>query len=566
MPRGERPLDIGDTPLLRFAADLRRLRHNAGRPPYRELAVRTHFSAATLSEAAGGRKLPTLAVTRAFVRACDGDAVEWEERWRTVSAELLGVRPAGAPDGELPPYLGLAAFQPEDSDRFFGRENLVGELLAVLSRQRFVAMFGPSGAGKSSILRAGLTARVRTAGESLVVLFTPGARPVEECAVQLSAAVGGQPGAVLAELQADECGLHRLIRKALDGHRPEAEVLLVVDQFEEVFTLCQSEADRTRFFAALLAAAQAENSRCRVLLGVRADFYAHCTTYPALVEALRGSQLTVGAMSADELRHAIVRPAVRAGYVVESALLATLVAEANGQVGALPLLSHSLLETWRRRQGNTLTLAGYQAVGGMEGALAQTAESLYTGLEPAQQRLAKDLFRRLTALGEGTEDTKRRIRADELDRTPDSELVRSRLTTARLLAIDRDTIEISHEALLRSWPRLRRWLAEDRHGQRLHRQLTEATAAWESLHRDPGALYRGTRLALAREWAGQPQSAPSTREREFLATSIAAEAGEHAATRRRARHLRQLVVLLTVMMLLAAGAASAAVLALRTRP
>ena len=568
MSRGERPLDAGDGALLSLAADLRRLRNEAGRPTYRVLSARAHYSVATLSAAAAGHRLPSLAVTLAYVRACGGDPAEWERRWHEVAAELAADAAAGAGeaglDDERAPYAGLAAFQADDAERFFGRERLVEELLERLVRRRVVAVFGASGAGKSSLLRAGLVAGLSGQGRR-TLLFTPGPHPLEECAIQLAGATGGTPGQLHTELVADPRNLHRLVRQALADDPGEAELVLVVDQFEEVFTLCAEQAERARFIDALLTAARTQNSRCRVVLGVRADFYAHCTSHADLVEALRDAQVVVGPMSADELRQAIVQPAVRAGYTVEGALLATLVAHALGQVGVLPLLSHALVETWRRRRGNTLTLAGFQAAGGIDDALARTAEALHTALNPHQQRIARNLFVRLSVPGEGTEDTKRRITRGELDiADPDVTLVLEHLARGRLLTLDRDSVEITHEALIRCWPRLRDWLAEDREGQRLHRQLTEATGAWESLHRDPGVLYRGTRLALARDWATRNDAALTGREREFLNSSLAAEAGEHAAVRRRARRLRQLVALLTVLLILATTATAYAVHAQQT--
>jgi WD40 repeat protein len=569
MPRGERPLDAGDGALLRFAADLRRLRKKVGTPTYRELARRVHYSVTTLSSAADGRKLPSLAVTLAFVRACGGDADEWERRWHAVATELAveeaaNARKPGAPGYEQPPYVGLAAFQPVDADWFFGRERMVEELVTRLSVRRFVAVFGASGAGKSSLLRAGLLPRWR-AEQRPVVLLAPGPHPLEKCAVELACFTGGTPGQLRADLAEDRRNLHRIVSQTLAERPGEAELLLVVDQFEEAFTLCHDQNERSRFINALITAAQAQNSRCRVVLGVRADFYVHCTTQPELLDALADGQVGLGPMTTEELRQAITNPAVRAGCSVESALLADLMAYAGGRVGVLPLLSHALLETWRRRRGNRLTLAGFQAAGGIEGALAHTAESLYTSMSPAQQRWTKDLFLRLTALGEGTEDTKRRISRGELD-TADPEIasVLERLASKRLLILDRDSVEITHEALIRCLPRLHGWLTDDREGLRIHRQLTEAAETWESLKRDPGALYRGTRLAVTHDRFGAGDVTLNNREREFLDASLSAQAADQTAVRRRSRRLRQLVALLTVLLVLATAATVHAFRAERT--
>ncbi|WP_433261263.1 hypothetical protein ACQPZF_26330 [Actinosynnema sp. CS-041913] len=566
MPRGERPLDPGDGPLLRFAADLRRLRVQAGNPTYRKLSAAVHYSVATLSEAASGRKLPSLPVTLAYVRACRGDVAEWERRWLDLAAVLAVETRRSDEDPVQAPYVGLAAFQADDAERYFGREDLVDRLVERLSRERFAAVVGISGAGKSSLLRAGLLPRLAADPHRSSLVFTPGAHPLEEIAVQAARLTGGALGAALrAEFADDPQGLHRAVRVGVAGRRAEAEVVLVVDQFEEVFTLCRDEAERVRFIDHLVAATRADTSRCRVVIGVRADFYGHCTQYAALADVLENAQVTVGPMTMEELRRAITLPAAAAGCRLEAELLATLLAQAAGQAAVLPLLSHALLETWRRRRGVALTLGGFLAAGGIEGSLAKTAEDVYASLGAGRQALARMLFLRLTAFGEGTEDTKRRIGPGELD-TDDPELVAvlEALTSARLIARGRDGIEIAHEALIRSWPRLRDWLAEDRESLRAYRRLTEAVDAWEAVDRDPWALYRGARLAAARELVVGGRVVLGPREREFVDASAAAETDELDRVRRRARRLRQLVAALTALLLVATGATFFALRAQRT--
>ncbi|MEU4804751.1 XRE family transcriptional regulator [Actinosynnema sp. NPDC023587] len=507
MPRGERPLDVGDGPLLRFAADLRSLRDKAGGYSYRQLGARAHYSATTLSDAAGGRKLPSLAVTLAYVRACEGDVDEWEDRWHQVAAEVLPT-PAACPNEAHPPYAGLAAYGTGDAEWFFGRDRILEDLAHRIADGRFVAVFGASGAGKSSLLKAGLVPRL----PGPAVLTTPGE----------------------VDVRADGLDLTR--------------DLIIVDQFEEVFTLCQDQARQAEFIDALL------DADCRVVLGVRADFYSHCAQHPKLVEALTDGQLLLGPMGPEELRQVIMQPAVKASCTVETALVSRLIADATGQAGVLPLMSHALLETWRRRRGTTMTLAGYEAAGGIQHAIAQTAERTFTSLEKQQRTLARQVFLRLTALGDGIEDTKRRLPRAELDEDVDVDVVLDRLAHARLLTLDRDTVEIAHEALIRSWPRLRNWLATDRDGLRTMRRLTEAAATWDSLGRDPDALYRGTRLDTAVEWTRRDGARTSALEREFLAEGEAARDRERHLAHRRTRRLRQLVALLLVLLVLASGA------------
>ncbi|MEV2210397.1 hypothetical protein AB0H86_02565 [Streptomyces sp. NPDC050997] len=561
MPRAERPLDLDTGPLTRFAADLRKLRETTGRPPYRTMAHKAHYSSTTLSDAAGGRTFPSLSVTLAYVEACQGDRRAWESRWHAVAAEIAasaqGDEPADT-SRQSTPYAGLSAFQPEDADRFFGRERLTDEALAKVREGRFLAVFGPSGSGKSSLLRAGLVARARASGWP-VMLFTPGPHPVEECAIRLAAVTGEAPGALMTELRDDPEALHLRIRQATVDGPPDIDALIVADQFEEVFTLCRDRDERDAFIALLIAAATARTSRTRVVLGVRADFYAHCVQDPRLVEAMRDAQLVVGPMSSQELREAITRPAKLAGCTVTGPLLAAVVADATGQPGALPLISHAMVETWRRRSGSRLTLDGYLAAGGIQHALAQTAETAYRALTPVQQNLARSLFLRLTALGDGTEDTRRRITRDELDPGPDTAFVLESLARQRLVTLDERCVEITHEAIIRCWPRLRGWLTEDRDRLVLHRQLTDATADWEAHGRDPHAVWRGARLAAALDLAAADPGRLTSRERCFLDASGEAQAGEMAAVRRRTVRLRQLVTLLTVLVVTAVTAGALAV-------
>ncbi|MCX5357693.1 XRE family transcriptional regulator [Streptomyces sp. NBC_00124] len=559
MPRKERPIDDDGGPLSEFAAGLRKLRRDAGNPPYRALAEQAHYSISTLSSAASGQRLPTLAVTLAYVRACDGDVREWEQRWRSVAKGLDAEHAASDPAEESaapPPYAGLRSFTEREAEWFFGREQLVEELTGRLQRQRFVVVIGASGSGKSSLLRAGLVPRLQVG--ATVVVLTPGTRPLEECAVRLGALSGLTPGALYGELKQDRDNLGRVVRQIVAGsqHRQGQGVVLVVDQFEETFTLCRDDAERRCFIAALVTAASAPSGECRVVVGVRADFYAHCTHHPHLVEAMRDAQVPVGPMSLDELRRAVVSPAQRAGLTVEGALLASLTAQAQGQAGMLPLLSHALLQTWRRRRGNALTLQAFEAVGGLEGGLARTAEDFYQQLEARQRELARRVFVRLTALGEGTEDTRRPTRLQELEGLTeqtdggDIAAMLDRAAGARLLTLDHERVELAHEALIRCWPRLHGWLTDDREATRALRQLTEATHTWETLGQDPGALYRGTRLAMA---AALDRSALSAGERAFLDASLADAQRQQAAARRSSRRLRRLIALLTVLLFLASA-------------
>jgi WD40 repeat protein/energy-coupling factor transporter ATP-binding protein EcfA2 len=552
MPRPERPLDPEAGVVQGFAADLRRLRRQAGSPGYRDLARVAHYSTTTLAQAARGDALPSLAVTMAYVRACGGDEAEWEERWRTTSAELSAELntelntdpdPHGRSDGngdgngdghpdDRAPYVGLAGYGVADADRFFGRDRVLGALTRRLADQRLVAVVGASGSGKSSLLRAGLVAAARAEPERFTpLLFTPGAHPLRECAVRLAAELRVTPAHLAAELVAEPANLGLATRQLLAVRERAGEVLLVVDQFEEVFTLCGDEAEREAFVAALIEATRGE-SPTRVVLGLRADFFAHCARHPALVEVLQDAQVLVGPMSAAELRESVVEPAARAGLMVEKTLVNTVLDEAAGRPGALPLVSHALWETWRRRRGKAVRLADYQAVGGLGGAIAQSADAVYDGLAPDLRRTARDIMLRLTALGEGTEDTRRRVDRAELGHDPTTTAVLDRLAGARLVTIGEDTVEIAHEALIAGWPRLREWLAADRELLRAHRRLTDAAAEWDRHGRDEGYLYRGALLAT---WESREWDALNDIERAFLAAAVDRRERDLSARRRRLR-------------------------------
>jgi WD40 repeat protein len=524
MPRPERALDPQAGPVQQFAGDLRQLRQKAGNPGYRDLARATGYSVSTLSDAAGGRRLPGLPVVRAYVTACGGDPDEWGERWRFAAARLA----ARDTPARRPPYLGLASFQEIDADRFFGRARLVGELLEQVTSDGMLAIVGASGCGKSSLLRAGLLPALTT-GDHL--LITPGTEPFTAAGAALTA----QP--------------------------PPA--LILVDQFEELFTVCRDPVERDRFIGALLDARDEPGTR--VVIALRADFYGRCAPHHRLVAALRGSTVLIGPMTADELRQVVTGPATLAGLTVERALLTKVIDDAAGQPGALPLVSHALLETWLHRQGQVLTVAGYEAVGGVAGAIAQTAERAYGGLDESEREVARQIFTRLTTLGEGTPDTRRRVPRAELTFEKTTEVL-DRLVDARLVVADEHTVEIAHEALINAWPRLAGWLREDRDGLRTHRRVSEAAAIWQDLGREPGALYRGVRLALAREWAERRgnERALTVLERTFLAQSVAAETDERSAAARRSRHLRILTAGLAVLLVVSVVAGAAAVEQWRT--
>ncbi|MGW1878592.1 nSTAND1 domain-containing NTPase [Streptomyces sp. NPDC001975] len=530
MGRREKPLDPAAGAVERFAFELRKPRDEAGTPTYRAMGLRAGYSGPTLSAAAAGARLPTLPVVTAYVVACGGDPEEWERRWRTAAAEAAGTRLAE--DDEPCPYPGLARFEAGDRDHFHGRDELIAELVAHTRRSRVGAVVGASGSGKSSLLRAGLVPALREAGDperrpAVIRILTPGAHPA------------------------------RTHPALLTPHDAPGDTLLVVDQFEEVFALCADPAERELFIGRLLR----PDPRLRVLLAVRADFYRHCAEHPLLAEALRDSTLLVGPLAPQRLREAVVRPAAARQHIVERALTARIVADVAGQPGGLPLMAHALREVWRRRSAKTLTLAAYEAVGGVRGAVAHTAEELHARCTPAEAAAVRALLLRMVTPGDGTGDTRRPAQRAELGTDPATAHVLERLVMARLLTVDGDTVDLAHEALLGAWPRLRGWIDADRERLRAHRRLTEAAAAWAGLERDAGALYRGARLTEAREAfaeAGSYQGELSLLEREFLTASVESyERGQRASVRA-GRRLRALTGALAVLLCLALAAGAVA--------
>ncbi|WP_328840699.1 DNA-binding protein [Streptomyces europaeiscabiei] len=552
MGRRERPVDPNAGAVQRFAYELRKLRREADGITYREMARRAHYSVTSLSQAAAGEQLPSLAVTLGYVGACGGDPAEWERRWRAVQGEVA-VQVREDEDAE-PPYQGLARFEPEDHERFFGRGELTSALRQSVAEHRFTAVFGPSGSGKSSLLRAGLIPALRRSGGSGDSKGSMDGRSSRD-----SGEDHGGSGLRLAAIRVLTPGEHPLATHA-DALRPltdppgkEGDTLVVVDQFEEVFTLCQDQAERAAFIDLLLTAHRPD-SGLRVVIAVRADFYSRCAEHRGLARALRDTSVLVGPMSPAELREAVVKPAQAAGLIVERSLTARLVREVEGRPGGLPLLSHVLRETWHRRRGRALTEEAYQAAGGLDGAIAQTAEDIHTGLTPAQAELARLLMLRLIAPGEGSQDTRRPVPRAELDvAAPDDvQLVLDRLARARLLTLDDDTVCLAHEALITAWSRLGAWIDEDRERLRAHRRLTEAARAWDDLGRDLGALYRGARLAAAGEHfrgtSGRP-AALTPVEDAFLTASLAGRVRE-----RRRRHALVSALSCLLVLALVAGA------------
>ena len=468
------------------------------------------------------------------------------------------------------PYKGLGRYEPDDAGFFFGRERLVAELVTHLVGAGLVGVVGPSGSGKSSLVRAGLLPALADgvlpgSDRWRQVLMRPGEHPLRELAE-----VGDHPGAPADAGQSNASADGRtgdnpsLPGAGGDLPLPRAmarqeRVLLVVDQFEEAFTICRDEVERARFLATLAEAAQADNS-VTVVVAVRADYYGHCAANPALASLLAANHVLVGPMDAGELRRAIELPARRAGLQLEPGLAGAMISEVAEEPGGLPLLSCALLESWQHRHGRTLTLTAYEQAGGVRGAVARLAERAWLGLAPGEQAVARRILLRLAGPGEGEAVVRRRVPLDEVAPAHDerSRAVLDALVDQRLLSVGQDSVEVAHEALLREWPRLRGWLEDDVQGRALHRHLIGAAREWDQSGRDPGELYRGARLTGALDWAATHDTDLNELEREFLQAGRAAAEREVADARRRAereahtsRRLRGLLAGLAGVLVLA---------------
>lgn len=487
------------------------------------------------------------------------------------------------------PYPGMVAFGPEDAEWFFGRDRLLAQLIERLDQRLRdggpLVVVGASGAGKSSLLRAGLIPRLEQgalAGSQHWprLSLTPTDRPVTAIAEAIAAVIDEHPADVARQLTHDpESCIDRLraVLREAGGAGPTMVLVLIIDQLEELFTMCTDQQERHRFLDLISRltdrGSAGQDPVALVVFGLRADFYAHCADYPQLRSALQDGQVIVGPMSSTELRQAIVLPAQLAGLQVEPGLVEVLLwdlgasavggaddaASANYEAGCLPLLAHALRATWLERRGQTLTVEAYRLTGGIPHAVATTAERTFLTLNVAEQRAARALFLRLVKIGDDTGYTRRRVPRWELfGGNTDQRTVLAlldRFTRARLLTQGHDTVEITHNALLRAWPRLRHWIDEDRYDILRRQQLDEAAAMWEREGRDASALHRGSRLAAAREWVSSQRDHgdlnPTTSA--FLAAS-----SRHAVRRRVlgwALMLFSVVPLLSVLVLMASGVA-----------
>ena len=519
-----------------------------------------------------------------------------EEREGFLALAHRPVADLADPEPVTVPYRGLSAFREQDAGLFFGREDATARVLELMSAgldgTGLIVVSGVSGAGKSSLLRAGVLPRLRQDGLAAALqaaswpclVFTPGRGPLAELAVRIAPLARTDAAALRQRLAASPAGFALTVRQAAlaapaGGDLPDAgqrRVVLVIDQCEQLFTACQEPEERQAFIAALHAAAgDGAGSAAVVVLVARADFEARLADYPQLSAAVQDRYLLT-AMTRRQLRLAITQPAAAAGSGVEEDLVQVLLEEAGAQAGGpppgaaaaagrLPLLSHALDQAWRMHTGTVVTLADYERTGGIEGAVAASAQRAYQALTPAQQETARQVFTRLTTTAsDGTDTAIPAARADLTAGTGSArpgevEAVLERFAAERLLTLDAGTVTISHEVLLTAWPLLRDdWLADARADRVIRTRLHATAIDWVQDSRDPSYLYSGSRLdaaaAMAARIKADPRQIPlSQADKDFLHAS-------HRAGRRQARTRQQLIA---VLLALVAALATVWIIAVR---
>ncbi|MFB4314172.1 hypothetical protein [Actinomadura sp. 21ATH] len=499
-----------------------------------------------------------------------------DEDGRDEAAERVTAGSHPISNGEIEcPYQGLAPFEADRAELFFGRvqatRNLLDRLAPRLEGQGTILLVsGASGVGKSSLLRAGLIPALEKGAPPLKgaedwprLVVTPTSAPLRALAGAWTRAFGGDPGEASRRLE-DDPG---------EAFSDAGRLILVVDQFEELFTLVTDEAARQAYVRALHALATGPAS-AGVVIGLRADYWDRCAAYPLFARAIQDGQVIVEPMDEDDLRLAITGPAAVAGLEIEPGLVETILdelrAERGGdryEAGALPLLSQALRNTWDRREDGRLTVRGYEESGGVRDAVRRTADEVLESLPPDDRKTALRIFRRMTLITAGGRLARRRVTLRELHSAASADTRRGReavdaLVSAfagrRLLTLHEDAAEISHDALLTAWPRLRQWIEPDLTAQRVYDQLIDDAGAWEEQKRDPDMLYRGARLLAVQDsehrWRRDPASfpPPGPTVDGFLAASA-------RAARRAGRRRRSIMASLAVLTVLAVAAAGTAV-------
>lgn len=502
------------------------------------------------------------------------------------------------------PYMGLRAFGTDDAPFFFGREALTQQLIEVVREQSFLAVVGASGSGKSSVVQAGLMTQLQQ-GQHIpgsdqwwVRNLRPGAKPVHALVERLI------ESGTAKEQQYQRLQLEGMLYQGTEGFvywlrsQPQSTIVLVIDQFEELFTLAAPE-DRQQFLDLIFGAIDHAGDRFKLIITLRSDFIATCLEYPALAQRLPDSNILVPpALTTDSYRQVILKPAEQVGLAVDPELVEVLLAELSNLAGDLPLLEFVLEQLWEQRQPGALTLASYQQqIGGLKGALERKAQAVYDSLDADAQACAQWIFLTLTQLGDGTEDTRRRIKKSDLivpkypaalvEQTlkalTDAKLVivslEQNLAPAEILSSKGDeasappepeawlewikqdvTVEVVHEILIRHWSTLRWWLAENRVRLQTQRQIQQAAEDWQQSQQSPDFLLRGVRLDAAAELYVKYTDELSAEVQAFVQAGLSAQSQEQKQAKQRLRRTQIAVGVMSALGVAATGLAGMAFL------
>jgi WD40 repeat protein/DNA-binding SARP family transcriptional activator len=464
------------------------------------------------------------------------------------------------------PYRGLAAFEQADAEDFHGRRRAVAQMLEVLADERLLVVVGPSGIGKSSVVKAGLLPALATgpiAGSEnwLVTEMVPGQSPFERLAAARERVATVTPPDVAGELATGARSLDDVAGQIL----PEGtELVVVVDQFEELFTQTIDDSERRAFVDMIVGVARGAGV-VRLVATLRADYFDRPLGYPGVGDAIKGRTVVIGAMSEAQLADAVRLPAAGVGIEVERALVDRITDEAARQPGALPLVQHTMVELFAQRRSNVITLAAFEEAGGLAGAIGRRAEAIYDGFDDRRRDAAQRVFLRLVTVNEDGHDTRRRVRRTELEQsgiaTDELQAVLDEYGHHRLLTFDRDptsrtpTVEVAHESLLTEWDRFAGWVDDARDDLLTRRRLESATDDWMSSGSDPSFLYGGGRLELAETWATSSGFELTDEEHRFLATSRAKVDRDQVTRTRRRRTVVGVLAAALVLALVGAGVA-----------
>lgn len=512
---------------------------------------------------------PAAAVVR---RATDPYPLRRQQSIEELLSDLRGAfsEPASASTAFVAarnPYRGLEAFEQADSDDFFGRDRAVAEMVRVLEHGPLLLVVGPSGIGKSSAVKAGLlpalaAGAITGSEEWIVTALIPGREPFEQLAAALGRVATNDGSDVVAALMSGSRSLASVVEEVAPGHQ---RVLVVIDQLEELFTQTIDDTERHTFLQMLVDVVASSDPSVRVVATLRADYFDRPLAFSGFDDMIRGRTVFLGAMAADELLDAVVRPAQAVGVQVDAAVADRIVAEAEAHPGALPLVQHTLSELFANRTGNEITGADLDALGGVSGAIGRRAEQIYQSFDAPRRDAVEMVFLRLVSVSEDHADTRRRVRRTQLEQAGiaagDLDAVLAEYGSHRLLTFDRDrasrtpTVELAHEALIVEWARFGEWIEAAREDLLAGRRLESAAHEWLNAGEDVSFLYSAGRVELADAWAAETRVTVGDDERRFLTASRArAERDRIAGSRRRRRVVSVLSVALVISLVLAATA------------